>query len=73
MYVPNPLYAQLDDVEGDGRTLAAEMLALTKMNWNSTTFVNSEPITLSAARHVGSILRYLSKEHKLQVRYSFYM
>jgi hypothetical protein len=72
-YIPSPLLVQLDDVEQSPYSTCAEILALTKMNWNSTTFVNSEPITLAGARQVGSILRYLPEDHALQARYSFYM
>jgi hypothetical protein len=49
------------------------ILALTKMNWNSTRFVNAEPITLAAARNVGDILRYLASSDPIQARYSYYM
>ena len=37
--------------------LLAEILALTKMNWNSTELATLEPVTLDAPRGVGSILR----------------
>lgn len=73
LFVPSPLQILLDDTDQGGRGVASEILSLTKMNWNSTTFVNSEPITLAGARQVGSILRYLSENHSLQARYCFYM
>ncbi len=73
LYIPSPLMVELDDAEQGTEVTCAELLALTKMNWNSTTFVNSEPITLAGARQVGSILRYLDNDHALQARYSFYM
>jgi hypothetical protein len=50
-----------------------EILALTKMNWNNTQFDNFEPITLKAARKVGSIFKYMKPTDPFQSRYSFYM
>jgi hypothetical protein len=73
LYVPRALSVQWDDVEQSQRKLLEEILALTKMNWNSTQFVNSEPITLAASRNVGDILRYLGKDDPIEARYSYYM
>lgn len=53
--------------------MVTELLALTKMNWNSTELINLEPMTLSAARNVGHILRHVSPERAAQSRYSFFM
>lgn len=73
LYVPLPLKLELDTVEQGPGFLATETLALTKMNWNSTQFDHAEPITLEAARRVGSILRNLTRDEPIQARYSFYM
>jgi hypothetical protein len=43
------------------------------MNWNNTQFDAAFPITIKAARQVGSILRYLEVESRIQKRYAFYM
>jgi hypothetical protein len=53
--------------------VAAEILALTKMNWNNTQFDNGMPITIAAARHVGEVLKYVGEEQEIAPRYSFYM
>ena len=55
------------------RTLAEEMLALTKLNWNNTQFDNGAPIVVTAARKVGNILKYVPDAETPQSRYSFYM
>jgi hypothetical protein len=60
-------------VEGTPKALAQEILALTKMNWNNTQFDRREPITIRAARQVGSILKYLGKNDPLERHYRFYM
>lgn len=73
LYVPRPLMVRLESIASSTNDLLREILALTKMNWNSTQFVNAEPITVSAARSVGDILRYVPAGAPLQARYSFYM
>jgi hypothetical protein len=57
------------------RDLAWECLALSKMNWNNTRFDGLLPITLRAAKQVGSILKYLEGESakKISPAYRFYM
>lgn len=57
------------------KQLAQETLALTKMNWNSTDFDELFPITLRAARQVGSILKYLEEvsDDDIKQFYRFYM
>jgi hypothetical protein len=74
MYVPHPLQFTSEFLSRSPQSAAAELLALTKMNWNNTQFDGLEPITVRAARQVGSILRYLDDPAlPLQPRYSFYM
>lgn len=73
LYAPRTLDVQLDHVETGEIGLLTELLALTKMNWNSTELINLEPITLSTARNVGSILRHVSHQRTTQSRFSFFM
>lgn len=72
-YPPLPLLFRCEDVTETPRSLAEEMLALTKMNWNSTQFDGGEPITVRAAKQVGSILKYIDDAGFVEPRYSFYM
>lgn len=72
-YIPRPIEVLFDSVDSSQEVLLNEVLALTKMNWNSTRFVNAFPITIGAAKNVGNVLRYLDRESPLQARYSFYM
>lgn len=71
MYVPRPLGFRCDKIAETPRSLAKEILALTKMNWNNTQFDRSEPITMRAARQVGSILKHVDAEY--EPYYRFYM
>jgi hypothetical protein len=59
--------------QGTHEFLAQESLALTKMNWNSTQFDGSDPITQRAAHQVGNILKYVGEDEAISSRYSFYM
>ena len=73
MYVPFPLWVRCQQVDHTPTDLAAEILALTKMNWNSSQFDNMEPITLRAAKQVGDILKHIPLDGHLEPRYSYYM
>ena len=59
MYVPRALHLQLAARETAPEKLALEILALTKLNWNSTQIDGSFPITLRAAKRVGDVLERL--------------
>jgi hypothetical protein len=73
MYVPVPLWVRCQRVEQTPAALASEILALTKLNWNSSQFDNMEPITLRAAKQVGDILKHVPQGGHLEPRYSYYM
>lgn len=74
MYVPKPLKFKCEFTQQTSTVLAQEILALTKMNWNSSRFENSRPITLKAAREVGAILKYLNGEEDIvEYFYRYYM
>jgi hypothetical protein len=73
MYVPQPLAMRIDAGDTTAKELARETLALTKMNWNNTQFDGHAPITIRAARQVGSILKYVGPDDPLESRYANYM
>jgi hypothetical protein len=73
MYVPRALEIDSVETETPARTLAQEILALTKMNWNNTQFDSALPITLRAARQVGAILKYAGSEPQISSSYAYYM
>ena len=72
LFVPRSLLIRHDDCAGDRLQLAAEILALTKMNWNNSQITALEPITLRAARQVARILKYVD-DPKQEAIYSFFM
>lgn len=73
MRVPQPI----EMVEHHGETPADELLqeimALTKMNWNSADFACEEPMTLAFARKVGEILGEMPPGSVPQPEYRYYM
>lgn len=72
-YVPQPLGIRTVQTESSPEFLAAEILALTKMNWNQTRLDGRIPITLRTARTVGNILRHHSSDAPMSGRYAHYM
>ena len=73
MYIPRPLMLRCQVLGQPLQHVAADTLALTKMNWNNTQFDNGLPITIAAARQVGEVLKYVPDGQEIAPRYSFYM
>jgi hypothetical protein len=73
VHVPEPW--TILETHGDSglRELAAEMLALTKMNVNNAAFSDGTPITLAFARKVSEILKQVGPEMPVRSEYAFYM
>jgi hypothetical protein len=73
MRVPVPLQIVEHHGDSSAETITREILALTKVNWNSCAFCNGDPITIQFARSVGHILTELPKGVEPQTKYKFYM
>ena len=73
MYIPTPLGIRPAMVEHSIETLAEEILALSKMNWNQSQLDGRLPITLSASKKVARILKNLPDEQPASSRYAMYM
>lgn len=70
--VPEPLHLRHDGASPI-RSVASEILGLTKLNWNTTSFATRQPITLEFARQVGKVLSELDPGAEVQDHYRFYM
>jgi hypothetical protein len=57
--VPQPILLRPHSCDTPISELASEVLALTKMSWNSTQFDQASPIPIRAARQVGRVLKYV--------------
>lgn len=72
-HVPLPL--EIQEMRGDTPEddLLREILALSKMNWNSSAFSSALPITLLYAKRVGTILGELPSDETPRPEYRYYM
>lgn len=73
MRVPQPL--EIIELFGNSPadSILSEILALTKMNWNSADFSCEEPITLAFSRKVGEILALIPRSAPMKEEYRYYM
>lgn len=70
-HIPAPLRLVIDrDV--DIERAAADVLGLTRMNWNTAQNTNSQPVTIRFARQVGGIMSEV-EEGEEKPSYRFYM
>ena len=54
--VPNPILVDVCRGEADLQTVLSDVMALTKLNYNSCTHADGLPVTLKFANAVGEIL-----------------
>lgn len=73
MRVPRPLEIVEHHGSGSMTEIAREILALTKLDWNTTMFAGKEPITTAFAEDVGRILSELPHNVQARPSYRFYM
>lgn len=70
--IPFPLHIRHEGAS-EIKQVAEEIMGLTKLNWNTTTFSTRLPITLEFARQVGKVLSELEPGAQVQDHYRFYM
>jgi hypothetical protein len=70
-----PLPAEVLEHHGDSpwTTVLAELLSLTKLNWNTADFAARYPITLAFSSRVGEILAEMPEDFPFRHEYRFYM
>lgn len=73
MRVPRPVEIVEHFGSASMSQLAAEILALTKMDWNSAMFAGKEPITTAFSEDVGHILAEMPAGAEPRPQYRFYM
>lgn len=71
--IPNPL--EIVEHHGDSAAdvVCSEILALTKLNWNTCAFAGGSPVTIAFARQIGSIMKELPAGVEPLTRYKYYM
>jgi hypothetical protein len=70
---PHPIMLRPHTIDTPMSDLARDILALTKMNWNTTQFDGALPIPIRAARQVGKVLRHVPIGEREATEYPFYM
>lgn len=71
--VPRPLEILEHYGDTPWTVVLQELLALTKLNWNTADFACSDPITLAFSQRVGQILAELPSDVEPRAEYRFYM
>ena len=71
--VPQPLDVLEHKGDTPWLTILTELLALTKMNWNTADFACALPITVAFARRVGQVLAEVPPTGVIRPEYRFYM
>ena len=71
--VPQPLEVLEHHGDSPWDLVLRDILALTKLNWNSADFACSEPISIAFARRVGAILAELPAHMPMRPEYRYYM
>ena len=73
MYVPVPIGIRVARAEHGVEKLAAEVLSLSKMNWNQSQLDGRLPITLRASAGVANVLKHVAPDGAVAPRYANYM
>jgi len=71
--IPRPLEFSEHYGDSTAEELAREIMALTRLDWNTTRFSSSLPMTIKFARRVGDILSIIPQKEPIQHQYRFYM
>lgn len=71
--VPRPLLLRPYANDTPITDIARDVLALTKMNWNSTQFDGALPIPIRAARQVGKVLKHVPPGQREASEYPYYI
>jgi hypothetical protein len=71
--VPQPLEILEHHGDSPWDVVLRDVLAMTKMNWNTADFACGEPVTIAFSQRVGQILAELPSTLPLRNEYRFYM
>lgn len=71
--IPNPLEVVEHHGDSAADVVCSEILALTKLNWNTCAFAGGNPVTVAFARQIGAIMKELPPGVEALTRYKYYM
>ena len=72
-HIPSPLEVLEHHGDSPPQKILTEILALSKMNWNSADFGLAKPITILFSERVGSVMGSMPKDVEPKHEYRFYM
>lgn len=72
-YLPRPIALRAAVIERSIVDVAEEVLALSKMNWNSTRFDGRLPVSLRTARQVADVIKHVPDGAYVEPNYANYM
>lgn len=70
---PNPLQVSIRRGESNIKTVMSDVLALTKINFNTCLFNDREPVTIRFADAIGDILVAAPQESEPMLPFKFYI
>ena len=73
MRIPNPLEVVEHHGDSSAEKVCAEILALTKLNWNTCAFASADPVTIAFSKQVATIIKELPDDIQPLTKYRFYM
>ncbi|MDR1670929.1 MAG: hypothetical protein LBR57_00220 [Alistipes sp.] len=73
MEIPNPLFIEINKGESEISTVLADILALTKLNYNACVYGDGIPVTLRFADAIGEILTAGPKENLPPLAFKYYI
>lgn len=71
--VPQPLEILEHHGDSPWTTVLTELLAMTKMNWNTADFAGKSPVSIAFSRRVSEILAELHPDSPVRAEYRYYM
>ncbi len=54
--VPRPLLLKCQNIDTSIETICSDIMSLTKLDWNTSTFYTKMPVTIGVARKVGAVM-----------------
>jgi len=73
MRIPNPLEVVEHLGDSSAEKVCTELLALTKLNWNTCAFASADPVTIAFSRQVATIIKELPEGVELLTKYRHFM
>lgn len=73
MRIPNPLEVVEHFGDSSAEKVCTEILALTKLNWNTCAFASADPVTVAFSKQVATIIKELPDGVELLTKYRYFM